>query len=49
MGRSGDWYKLDIPEFNWNVGADAMRQDAHTWTAERCLVPGTNYHKEVAS
>jgi hypothetical protein len=30
MGRSGDRYELDIPEFNWNVGADAMRQDAHT-------------------
>jgi hypothetical protein len=35
MGRSGDWYKLDIPEFNWNVGADAMRQDAHTSTTAR--------------
>jgi hypothetical protein len=35
MGRSGDRYELDIPEFNWNVGADAMRQDAHTSTTAR--------------
>jgi hypothetical protein len=38
MGRSGDRYELDIPEFNWNVGADAMRQDAHTSPTARIKV-----------
>jgi hypothetical protein len=45
---------MDLSTVRWAVQRqhDVEHQaieDAHTWRAERCLVLGTNYHKEVAS